>query len=145
LNLQNILNDKGPLADAEEKKENGEKLTKRKLTREEVQAAWNLFAESRKNQVGEYNLLQRDFELTDNTIQLLLSNPVEEPLLDGIKAELVEFLRKSLNSEISIEGILLKSSSKKIIYTNKEKFDHLAEKNPLLIELKERLGLDMDY
>ena len=35
--------------------------------------------------------------------------------------------------------------SKKIAYTNKEKFEHLAEKNPLLKELKEKLGLDPDF
>jgi len=35
--------------------------------------------------------------------------------------------------------------TKKIAYTNKEKFDHLAEKNPALRELKERLGLDADF
>jgi len=37
------------------------------------------------------------------------------------------------------------SDKKKIAYTNKEKFDLLAEKNPLLKELKERLGLDPDF
>jgi DNA polymerase-3 subunit gamma/tau len=34
---------------------------------------------------------------------------------------------------------------KKMAYTNKEKFDLLAEKNPMLKELKERLGLDTDF
>lgn len=34
---------------------------------------------------------------------------------------------------------------KKVIYTNREKFDHLVEKNPKLKDLKERLGLDTDF
>ena len=42
-------------------------------------------------------------------------------------------------------GVLELTSSKKVIYTNKEKFDHLAEKNPTLNDLKERLGLDTDF
>jgi DNA polymerase-3 subunit gamma/tau len=37
------------------------------------------------------------------------------------------------------------AGSKKVMYTNKEKFDYLAEKNPALKDLKERLGLDMDF
>lgn len=111
----------------------------------EVQSAWNEFAESRKDQVAEYNLMLREFVLLGNTIQLQLTNPVEEPLLAGIRADLLTFLRQKLNSDISIEGVLLKSAAKKIIYTNKEKFDHLAEKNPILLKLKERLGLDTDY
>jgi hypothetical protein len=120
-------------------------LNNRKLTLAEVQPMWKQFAETRKTQVAEYSLLQRDFDLVNNTIQLQLTNPVEEPLLAGIKADLAEFLKKQLNNEIFIEGVLLKTSSKKVIYTNKEKFDHLAGKNPILLELRERLGLDTDY
>ena len=37
------------------------------------------------------------------------------------------------------------ADTKKIAYTNKEKFDLLAEKNPMLKEMKERLGLDTDF
>ncbi len=31
------------------------------------------------------------------------------------------------------------------LFTTKEKFDHLAEKNPVLKEMKDRLGLDPDF
>jgi DNA polymerase III subunit gamma/tau len=37
-----------------------------------------------------------------------------------------------------------KNASKRI-YTNKDKFNYLAEKNPNLIELKNKLGLDTDF
>ena len=111
----------------------------------DVQEAWKRFAESRKTQVAEYGLLQRDFELIGNTIQLQLTNPVEEPLLAGIKTDLLMFMKQNLNASINIEGVIIKSETKKMIYTNEDKFDHLAEKNPILHELKERLGLDTDY
>jgi hypothetical protein len=42
-------------------------------------------------------------------------------------------------SEIKIEA------GKKVIYTSREKFDYLVEKNPVLKELKDRLGLDTDF
>jgi hypothetical protein len=42
-------------------------------------------------------------------------------------------------------GELNVTDEKKVIYTNRDKFDHLAEKNPKLKELKERLGLDTEF
>jgi hypothetical protein len=146
LNLQDILSNKGVSTEIKEKlKSEDTKANKRQLKLAEVQEVWKQFAETRKGQVAEYSLLQRDFELVDNTIHLQLTNPVEEPLLAGIKTDLLDFLKEKLDNDVCIEGVMLKHSSKKIIYTNKEKFDHLAEKNPMLLELKERLGLDMDY
>ena len=145
LNLQNILAGKPDPLEAKPKPEYPEEIIKRELTLSEVQEAWKQFAELRRGQVAEYNLLLRDFVLEGHTIKLQLTNPVEEPLLAGIKTDLVSFLKNRLRSEVALEGVLLKTSTKKIIYTNKEKFDHLAEKNPALLELKERLGLDTDY
>lgn len=117
----------------------------RALGIDEVKEALKEFASQRMNQVAEYSLLQRDFELKNNTVIMQLTNPVEEPLLQSIKSDLVEYLKEKLSSDILLEGVVLKSATKKVIYTNKEKFDHMAEKNPLLLELRERLGLDTDY
>jgi hypothetical protein len=127
------------------KEELTEKLPMRVLTQVEVQAAWQKFAESRKTQVAEYNLLSHDYELNGNVIKIHLANPVEEPLLAGLKSDLVAFLKDQLNAPVVVVGELMQQQTKRIIYTNKEKFDHLAEKYPYLLELKDRLGLDTDY
>ncbi|HEY0743241.1 MAG TPA: hypothetical protein VGD40_17355, partial [Chryseosolibacter sp.] len=59
---------------------------------------------------------------------------------------LAGFLREKLrNSNIQVTGVLTQSDDKKIIYTNRDKFDYLADKNPILKELKDRLGLDTDF
>jgi DNA polymerase-3 subunit gamma/tau len=56
------------------------------------------------------------------------------------------FLRNKLgNNTIQVIGDLKESTEKKVVYTNREKFEHLAEKNPTLKQLKERLGLDPDF
>ena len=55
------------------------------------------------------------------------------------------FLKDQLNAPVVVEGELQQQQTKRIIYTNKEKFDHLVEKYPYLLELKDRLGLDTDY
>ncbi len=77
---------------------------------------------------------------------VLLTNPVEETLLENFRHDLIQFLRDRLkNSEINVTARLMETTGKKILYTSKEKFEHLAEKNPYLNELKERLGLDWDF
>jgi DNA polymerase-3 subunit gamma/tau len=111
-----------------------------------VKKVWSDFASLRKNQIAEYNLLARDFELQDNQIILPLSNPIEEPLLQGLRTSLITFLRDKLShSSINVVGVLREVEAKKMIYTNKDKFEHLAQKNPLLKEMQERFGLDPDF
>ncbi|MBX7124277.1 MAG: hypothetical protein K1X47_01170 [Cyclobacteriaceae bacterium] len=111
-----------------------------------VQPVWDAFAETRKMQVAEYQLMKRPFTVHEKKITLPLSNPVEEPLLAGMKTQLIAYLRDKLNhSSVTVHGELMEIEGKKIVYTNKEKFDHLAEKYPILQQMKERLGLDTDY
>lgn len=79
-------------------------------------------------------------------ITLLLNNPIEEPLLQGIKSDLVGYLREKLNnSTLQVEGELQQNNTKRKAYTNKEKFEYLLEKNPHLKMLQEKFGLDPDY
>lgn len=55
-------------------------------------------------------------------------------------------MRKHLsNGSIKVELEKLETESKKMIYTNKEKFDHLAEQYPTVKALQEKLGLDPDF
>jgi DNA polymerase-3 subunit gamma/tau len=112
----------------------------------DLKRAWVAFAELSKNNISHYHLLNREFEFNGAMITLHLTNPIEEPLLDTIKPQLITFLRDQLgNSSINVTGVMKEMSAKKVAYTNKEKFDHLAEKNPMLLELKDRLGLDPDF
>lgn len=91
-------------------------------------------------------MLTQEFEIHDSTIVLHLMNPVQETLLNEMKSDLMQFIRENLqNYSIQVTGENKNTDSKKVIYTNREKFEHLAEKNPLLLELKEKLGLDPDF
>ena len=107
---------------------------------------WTEFAEQRKGQVAEYQLLKGKIALEKNEVTLSLNNPIQEPLLHAIRTSLIGFLREKLgNNSVMVSGVLRQEAPEKVIYTNKEKFEHLAEKYPLLKELKERLGLDTDF
>lgn len=84
--------------------------------------------------------------MKDNLVIVHLHNPVQESLLETLKSDLLTFLREKLNnSAIQLTGELKPHDEKKVLYTNRDKFDHLVEKNPALKDLKERLGLDTDF
>jgi len=117
------------------------------FTRDELQKVWNDFAEQRKKFQAEYQLLTQPFGLNEATIVVSLHHPVQETMLNNMRIELSAFLRDKLkNSTIQIIGEMIsEEESKKVYYTNREKFDFLVEKNPILKELKDRLGLDTDF
>lgn len=108
---------------------------------------WNAFAEQRKKFQAEYQLLSQPYSVHDHHLIVVeLLSPVHETMLNNIKVELTGFLREKLkNTSIQVTGKLQTGEDKKVIYTNREKFDFLAEKNPMLKELKDRLGLDTDF
>jgi hypothetical protein len=118
------------------------------FTPEQLQTAWNDYAEQRKKFQAEYQLLTQPYDLLEGkTIQVYLHHPVQETMLNNLRIELSTFLRDRLkNSSIQLVGkMIAEEEAKKVYYTNREKFDYLVEKNPILKELKDRLGLDTDY
>lgn len=116
------------------------------FTPEQLRAAWMEFAEQRKNLQVEYRFLLQAYELRDKHIIMPLLHPVQETMLAAMKTELTAHLREKLrNSNILVIGELQVADDKKMMYTASDKFKYLAEKNPLLLELKDRLGLDTDF
>ena len=112
----------------------------------ELKKVWGAFVEQSKDNMVHYHLLNRDFEFNGTQITLHLTNPIEDPQLDTVKPQLITFLREQLkNSTITVIGVMKEMSARKMAYTNKEKFDQLAEKNPMVKELRDRLGLDVDF
>lgn len=49
------------------------------------------------------------------------------------------------NGKIKLVTEVEKFEEKKLIYTNSEKFDYLAEKYPELRKMKQKLDLDTDF
>lgn len=73
-------------------------------------------------------------------------NSVESMLFQPLQTSLITFLRdRTGNSSLLIQvDIVEEIPGERRLHTPKEKFEHLAEKNPVLKELKERFGLDPD-
>jgi DNA polymerase-3 subunit gamma/tau len=147
INLGSILKGQSKEETKKEEKNGTQSKAEAPVNENQLRQVWSSYAETKKNQMAEYHLLSQPFTFRNNTITLSLTNPIEEPILTSIKQELLTYLREELsNSSLQVEGHMQEQQQgKKIAYTNKEKFEHLAEKNPFLRDLKEKLGLDPDF
>ena len=77
-------------------------------------------------------------------IEFTLSNSLQEEEILKLKPSLLNFLRNELsNGKIELVTKMTEiPQGNKRFYTDQEKFDHLTEKNPNLIKLKQQFGLD---
>lgn len=120
-----------------------------KVTSEDLKLKWNEFAARVKSDGRDqlFILLNQEPKLKEDlSIEIKLGSSVQKITLEEHKTELLQYLRHSLkNNRLSITAQLMQDEEKNMIYTPQEKFDHLAKKHPLLLELKARLGLDPDY
>lgn len=129
--------------------ENKVELKKAKVFNEnQLVDAWNTLAENYKDKESRiYNTLISNHPTlnSEKKISLNLTNSLQEEIVLKIKTEIIVFLRKELNNDlIDFDTIVNEEaiSSKKIIYTDSEKFNFLKEINPELNELKEQFKLD---
>lgn len=113
---------------------------------DELKKHWQIFADKRKEEGkdSEYVLLNQEISFQeDHIIGIKLKNIVQQPTLERLRTELLQYLRKELqNQNLIINAELVKLESEDMIYTNIEKFNFLAKKYPQLKNLKDRLGLD---
>ena len=67
-------------------------------------------------------------------------------ILDKFRSDLITYLKTRLNNRhLKLETEITKIEKSHTPYTNSEKFEFMAEKKPILKELKNRLGLDPDF
>lgn len=116
---------------------------------DELKQAWATFVNHLEEQrkFSEFVILNRDFTLDGTTIHLEVDNEIQTELLTTVlRTEVLNYLRQKLsNSSLHIEVVVMKEEKVKKIYTQADKFNYLATKNPALLELKNTLGLDYDY
>ncbi|MFT7240271.1 MAG: DNA polymerase-3 subunit gamma/tau [Cryomorphaceae bacterium] len=84
----------------------------------------------------------------ENQIEFLVDNHVQVSDLGEDKGNLLEFLRKKLNNwRIQLNVVIDETETKDgdSLYDPSAKFAAMAEKNPLLKELKNRFDLDIEH
>ncbi len=77
--------------------------------------------------------------------EIVVENKVQENDFKNEKPVLLNYLRSTLkNFDIEVITRIEESTVVKRPYTSQEKFQHMAAKNPQLLELKKRFNLDFD-
>ncbi|MBC7389814.1 MAG: DNA polymerase III subunit gamma/tau [Opitutaceae bacterium] len=111
---------------------------------------WNILAEQKDKQgkINEHLILKdRTLRIEGTTICFTVDNAFQADYLNVFKNELIEYLRAetncpTLNLDYKIER---KEENSIKAYTPTEKFNHLIQKYPELMEFKQKLGLELDY
>jgi DNA polymerase-3 subunit gamma/tau len=110
---------------------------------------WDEYADKLKNQAPHlYSTLKnsRPVILEDWKIGFTLDNKVLDDELTSRKTEMMEFLRMNLNNyKLQLQTTIAESQKTLKPYTDKEKFDLMAGKNPALRNLREELDLEIEY
>ncbi len=115
---------------------------------EKLEKSWKEYVEKNKSAFGAglARLMERYPKVEGNAILLELSNPIEENHMNSIKAELNYHLKKSLrNKQAELTIIHKKETEEKKPYTSLEKFNALAKDNPALNDLRDQLGLEIEF
>lgn len=91
-------------------------------------------------------ILESGYTISGTHITFKLPNTFLMGLFDDIKTDLLEFLKRKLkNSQITAEAILTAAETVLKPRTEQQKFEAMAEKNPLIWELKSALDLDLIF
>lgn len=91
-------------------------------------------------------ILKSGFRRDGKKILLQLANEALAPTFERMRFDLLHYLRDAVqNDELSLDYEVIQMAKEKMLYTDKEKFEHLKKKYPLLKELQEKLRLDPEF
>jgi DNA polymerase-3 subunit gamma/tau len=119
------------------------------FTQEQLNAVWQRYAtEFHSNNPRMHATLTTSMPALKNNflIELTLNNNLQQEEVEKIKYPILNFLRKELtNGKIDLVILIAETpQGNKRMYSDREKFDHLAQKNPALLKLKQQFGLDFN-
>jgi DNA polymerase-3 subunit gamma/tau len=142
-------------AKKEEEKKNAENeeidyanMPKEAFDLKKLEGVWNTYLESLKPTLPGFSsaLLKYKPVLKDDfIIEFQIDNKIIAN--DHINiSELQSHLKKELNNySLSIHPLIVEKQEQKSIYTDQDKFKKMAEKNPNVLELKQKLDLEIDF
>jgi hypothetical protein len=116
------------------------------FTTEMLQSKWTEYLQSVRNRPNLKAALSQVPEIKEgNLLELTVSNTVQLDMIRDIKPQIVAWLRTELkNSGIDLIITISDSKQERIIYTDSDKFQELAKKNPALNLLKQKFNLDFE-
>ena len=91
-------------------------------------------------------LLKEKFDFEDNTIKIKISNEALESTFERMRSNLLTQLRNKLeNDHLQLRSEIVELEKQQMLYTDKEKFEHLKKKYPALKDFQEKFGLDPEF
>jgi DNA polymerase-3 subunit gamma/tau len=121
------------------------------FTFEELNLVWTQIAQGfqQSNFINKYVMMNREISLVDSIIHMKVEGEVQiQQFNDSLKLELITQLREKLKNDsidLSLDLIISEVGEKKIIYTQSDKYDFLSQKYPILVDMKQRMGLDHEF
>lgn len=125
------------------------------LTPERLQQVWNDYAGTLANQPNKFATLQtfktaRLNVESDNFFTVTVHALVQQKFIDQEKMTLCDFVQtafnnRSINFKVYVEAGETENVPAHLALNSRQKFDRIAEKYPLVRELKNRLNLEIDY
>ncbi|HVT86793.1 MAG TPA: DNA polymerase III subunit gamma/tau [Chitinophagaceae bacterium] len=123
------------------------------LQAELLQKAWNDYIQLLKN---DKNPAVPSFERSAlrikdaNSFEVISTNNLEQKFIERERNKLFSFLRQQLHNDllqfyVAVEENPSEAAKHEVSLTAREQFQKMAEQYPLLKELKDRLGLELDY
>lgn len=121
------------------------------FTPDQLWVVWSSYAEILKSKGNESlaaTLIKRKPEMApDLQLKFTLDTKVQEEDMQVKKADFIQYLRQELKNfdiQLNFDVAAIEDNSSKI-YTGRDKYEHMAGKNPKLHELRKRLNLDIEY
>jgi DNA polymerase-3 subunit gamma/tau len=128
-----------------------DKVQQEQFSFEELNFVWTQIAQGFKtgNFINKFVMMNREISLIDSVIHLKVESEVQmQQFNDSLKLELVTQLRTKLKNDsidLVLDLIEVEITDKKIIYTQSDKYEFLSQKHPILVEMKQRMGLDYEF
>ncbi|HZI54409.1 MAG TPA: DNA polymerase III subunit gamma/tau [Chitinophagaceae bacterium] len=123
------------------------------LELEALQAAWADYIlklkESKSPAVQSFELAQLQVK-DENCFEVITSNNIQQKFIEQERNHLFAFLQQQLKNRMLQISVIVNEDHQErkvaeVSLSSREQFIKLAEQYPLLLELKERLRLDLDY
>lgn len=113
----------------------------------ELKLAMEVYAKQRhvKTAMRSLFLAQTPKIIDKNTLQINLDNNIQLGYFNDEQKQLVPYLREKLNNySLRFEIKIIESEQVKKLYLPEEKFKHMAEKNPHLVYLRQKINTDLE-
>lgn len=120
------------------------------FTQDQLVASWRSFAKKCSDEgknIFSSILLRFDPELKDNFVVVFgIEHNSALMEFDTQKQALLNYIRKVLNNyHLTITVEMRAPKSEKVVYTNRDRYNRLSEKNDALKELVRKLDLEVDF